>query len=105
MKRYAYTLALIVAILAVLAGTRLGPTPVLSKSGRQTQEPVSLSLNVARRGNTATTLADTRVIVIGGQNHAGPVSEAEVIDPVKETVTVVATLGIARFNHTATLLS
>ena len=105
MKRYAYTLALTVAILTILASIRTAPTPVLSKTGRQTQEPVSLSMDVARRGHTATTLADGRVIVIGGQNPAGPVSDAEVIDPAKETVTVVAALLVARFNHTATLLS
>jgi hypothetical protein len=105
MKRYAYTLALIVSFLAVLAGTRSGSTPVLSKTGRQTQEPVSLSLDVARRGHTATTLTDGRVIIIGGQNQTGLVYEAEVIDTAKETVTVVATLRVARFHHTATRLS
>lgn len=105
MKRYAYTLALTVAILTVLASIRTAPTPVLSKTDRQTQEPVSLSMDVARRGHTATTLTDGRVIIIGGQNPAGPVSDAEVIDPAKETVTVVAALLVARFDHTATLLS
>ncbi|HZM91138.1 MAG TPA: kelch repeat-containing protein [Blastocatellia bacterium] len=105
MKKYAYALAPIVACLAVLAGTRLAPTSVFSKTGLQTQDIVSLSLDVARRGHTATPLADGRVIVIGGQNQAGPVSEAEVIDASKETVSGVGTLRVARFNHTATLLS
>ena len=93
------------ACLAVLAGTRLAPTSVLSKTGLQTQDIVSLSLDVARRGHTATPLADGRVFVIGGQNQAGPVSEAEVIDASEETVSGVGTLRVARFNHTATLLS
>src|SRR4030095_6069589 len=63
-----------------------------------------LSLNVTRRGHTATALTDGRVIVIGGQNQAGTVSEAEMIDPEHATVSVIATLPVGRFNHTATLL-
>ena len=60
---------------------------------------------MARRSHTATTLADGRVIIIGGQNQTVPVSEAEVIDPSNETVSVVAKMSVARFDHTATLLS
>jgi len=105
-QRYApHIVVSILAILAILAGIRIAPKSVYSKTGLQTQEPVSLSLGFARRGHTATALADGRVIVIGGQNQSGPISEAEVIDPGQETVSVVAALRTARFHHTSTRLS
>jgi galactose oxidase-like protein len=65
----------------------------------------SLSLNVARRGHTSTTLSDGRVAIIGGQNQNGPVSEVEVLDPRSQSIKVVADLHVSRSRHTATRLA
>ena len=75
-----------------------------SKKDVQSQDLTSLSLNVARRGHTATALADGRVVIIGGENQDGPIHEAEIIDPGNGTVSVVAGLRFARAKHSATLL-
>jgi hypothetical protein len=63
-----------------------------------------LSLKVARRDHTATALTDGRVIIIGGDNQAGPVPEAEMLDASSRTVSVVAKLQEPRTLHAATLL-
>src|SRR5262249_21966705 len=105
-QRYApHIVVSILAILAILAGIRIAPQSVHSKTGLQTQDPVSLSLGFARRGHTATALADERVIVIGGQNQSGPISEAEGIDPGQGNDSVCGTFRTARFHHTSTRLS
>ncbi|HEX9445613.1 MAG TPA: kelch repeat-containing protein, partial [Candidatus Binatia bacterium] len=39
------------------------------------------SLNVERRGHTATQLKDGKILVAGGENTGGVVSQAEVFDP------------------------
>jgi hypothetical protein len=59
---------------------------------------------VARRGHTATALADGRVVIIGGENQDGPIDEAEIIDTANGTVSVVASLRFARVKHSETLL-
>src|SRR6185503_4182765 len=54
---------------------------------------------------TSSTLADGRVVIIGGENQSGAVREVEIIDPRAQTVMTAASLRIARFRHTATLLN
>jgi hypothetical protein len=44
------------------------------------------------------------VIIIGGDNQNGPVSEAEMLDPSSRTIMVAATLQAPRTRHAATLL-
>jgi hypothetical protein len=64
----------------------------------------SLSLNIARRGQTSTVLKDGRVVIIGGQNEYGPVSETEVIDTRERSIKMSTSLSVARARHTATRL-
>src|SRR5439155_9866011 len=62
-------------------------------------------LQVARQGHTATLLADGRVLIVGGENASGPVSEAELFDPALATFSVVANSLVPRTDHAATLLT
>jgi hypothetical protein len=61
-------------------------------------------LNVERRGHSATLLEDGRVLIVGGDNLNGMVSQAEIFDPVSQTSSVVAASITARTDHTATRL-
>src|SRR5437870_5011099 len=63
------------------------------------------TLGVARQGHTATLLADGRILLIGGENASGPVSQAEIFDPATASFSVAATSLAARTDHTATLLA
>src|SRR6266850_2200854 len=62
-------------------------------------------LNVERRGHSATLLEDGRVLIVGGDNLTGMVSQPEVVDPVSQTSSLVAASTTARTDHTATRLS
>src|SRR5258706_4785782 len=62
------------------------------------------SLNVERRGHTATQLKDGKILVAGGENTGGVVSQAEVFDPATHVFLIVGT-SAGRTDHTATLLS
>ncbi len=62
-------------------------------------------LNVERRGHTATLLEDGKVLIVGGDNQNGTVSQTEMFDPVSRTSSLAAVLGAARTDHTATRLS
>jgi hypothetical protein len=64
------------------------------------------SLNVSRTGQTATRLADGRVLVAGGAAELdwGMLASAEIYDPATGRFTSTGELGTARENQTATLL-
>ncbi|MBI2363068.1 MAG: hypothetical protein HYV15_06770, partial [Elusimicrobia bacterium] len=69
------------------------------------------NLNTGRHSHTATLLRDGRVFVAGGNSGLGEIGKAEIYDPVANTWTRTTAapingndLGIARLNHTATLL-
>ena len=64
----------------------------------------SVSLNVERRGHSATSLKDGRVLIVGGENTGGVVSQAEVFDPASNTFLVIGASS-GRTDHTATLLA
>src|ERR1043165_3704033 len=38
-------------------------------------------LNIERRGHTATLLDDGKVLIVGGDNQSGMISQAEIYDP------------------------
>ena len=56
-------------------------------------------------GTRATLLEDGRVLIVGGDNLNGMVSQAEIFDPVSQTSSLVADSITARTDHTATRLS
>ena len=61
-------------------------------------------LNVERRGHTATLLEDGKVLIVGGDNLNGMVSQGEIFDPVSQTSSLAAGSSAARTDHTATRL-
>src|SRR3954469_25821084 len=61
------------------------------------------SLNVERRGHTATQITGGKILVVGGENTNGVVRQAEVFDPASQTFLIVGT-SAGRTDHTATLL-
>jgi N-acetylneuraminic acid mutarotase len=71
---------------------------------------VTGALNTARGGHTATLLLNGQVLIVGGviaSNYLSvPISSAELYDPTNETWMVITNfIEIARYNHTATLLT
>jgi hypothetical protein len=64
----------------------------------------SADLNVERRAHTATKLADGRILFVGGENAAGPVSQAEIFNPNSQTFTAGGN-SVPRTDHAAALLA
>src|ERR1051325_1813178 len=62
-------------------------------------------LNIERRGHTATLLDDGKVLIVGGDNQSGMISQAEIFDPTSQSVVLSAASITARTDHTATKLS
>ena len=57
-------------------------------------------LNTARAQHAAVALADGRVLVVGGVNHA-PLSDTEIYDPAADTWTRAAPMPQSRYGHAA----
>ena len=62
-------------------------------------------LNIERRAHTATVLDDGKVLIVGGDNQSGMVSQAELLDPASQMSSLMAASIVARTDHTATRLS
>jgi hypothetical protein len=62
-------------------------------------------LNVERRSHTATLLENGKVLIVGGDNQNGIVSQAEIFDPVSQVSALAAALITPRTDHSATRLS
>jgi uncharacterized repeat protein (TIGR03803 family) len=63
------------------------------------------SLSNARAGQTATLLANGKVLITGGTAAFGAIESTELYDPAKGTWTSTGSLHVPRYNHTATLLT
>ncbi|MGH9845556.1 MAG: Kelch repeat-containing protein, partial [Blastocatellia bacterium] len=61
-------------------------------------------LNIGRRGHTATPLADGKLLIIGGENESGQVSQTELFDPDSRKFSLAARSITPRAEHTATTL-
>ena len=53
-------------------------------------------LNVERRSHTATLLENGKVLIVGGDNQNGIVSQAEIFDPVSQTSALAAAIDNAK---------
>jgi N-acetylneuraminic acid mutarotase len=65
--------------------------------------PGSMTSN--RRGHTATTLLDGRILVVGGENGTTTLNKAEIYDPATNTWSDTSDMLSARVGHTATRLA
>ena len=64
------------------------------------------SLNSARRGHTATLMQDGKILIVGGDDASGLVSQAEIFDPLSlASSNLAANPAAPRTDHTATLLA
>ncbi|HEV8139182.1 MAG TPA: Calx-beta domain-containing protein, partial [Pyrinomonadaceae bacterium] len=77
----------------------------VSRSVLRGGTPTECALNIARRGHSATLLKNSKILIAGGENQNGLVTEAEIFDPATRTFSVSGNLNIARADHSATPLS
>src|SRR5947208_3555799 len=61
-------------------------------------------LNTERRKHTATLIQNGMILIVGGENQSGIVSQAEISDPASLTSTPAPAAASPRTDHTATLL-
>src|SRR5688572_520043 len=87
-------LILFTVLLATLLYSTLALAQILGTS----------QLNVERRSHTATLLENGKVLIVGGDNQNGIVSQAEIFDPVSQVSNLASSLLTARTDHTATRL-
>src|SRR5436190_24224899 len=79
-RRVAWSLIAVVGLLASLACVVPSVAQILGTA----------QLNVERRGHSATLLEDGKVLIVGGDNPSGMVSQAEIFDTISQTSSVVA---------------
>jgi hypothetical protein len=70
-----------------------------------TIEQPAASPAVARKGHSATVFSDGKVLIVGGENQNGFVTEVEVFDPSTGSFSFSGNLNIPRADHSATRLS
>ncbi|MDD5209320.1 MAG: kelch repeat-containing protein [Elusimicrobiales bacterium] len=86
---------------------------LLSFNGAGLQYPILIdptwqasgsSMSAARYLHTASLLPNGKVLLAGGRNSSGPMSSAELYDPIAGTFATTGSLITGRTSHTATLL-
>lgn len=92
---------LVTAVFATTTSLTIGQGAVYGVEGSWA---ATGALNQARIAQTATLLADGRVLVAGGRATSGALTSAELYDPLTETFTVTGAMSTSRWSHTATLL-
>jgi hypothetical protein len=65
----------------------------------------SVSLTTSRKGHSSTLPADGNVLIVGGENADGFVTQAEIFDPASAVFTSGLAMGVARAGHSATLFA
>src|SRR5687767_1092152 len=63
------------------------------------------TMGTERRGHTATSLSDGRVLIAGGENASGQLSESEIFDPTSGTFSSGGSMTAARADHAAVRLA
>jgi hypothetical protein len=100
--------SLLLRSLEVAGGDVVAPMP-LANSGLAPlgiAAPISGNeLNKARRSHSATLVSDGKVLIAGGEDEKGFVTEAEIFDPATQTFALSENLNAPRADHTATRLS
>jgi len=61
-------------------------------------------LAAARRGHTASALADGKIVIVGGENAGAEVGVVEIYDPATKTLSTLDG-SVARTDHSATVLA
>jgi hypothetical protein len=100
-RRIGLTAALIMIVAVCRAASDSAGIPDDKSIARDSLSSVS-AMTVARAAHTATTLADGRVLLVGGLDPGG--STAELFDPRTRAFSRTASLGSSRAGHTASQL-
>jgi galactose oxidase-like protein len=84
------------------------PGPTLAATSTAAPTPTATTpagqMTHGRSDQTATALADGRVLIAGGYSSQATISSADLFDPATGTFTATGPLAVARGYHTATLL-
>jgi hypothetical protein len=95
--------ALIIA--AILIGVAFVTFNARSRNTANEQVEAPLAPIIGRTGHTTTTLADGRVLVVGGLDARAALDSALILDPATNQWSSAGRMSTARYNHTATRLA
>lgn len=82
-----------------------GAAPTTTPTAAPSPTTPAGQMTRGRSDQTATALADGRVLVAGGYDHSVPISSANLYDPTKGTFSPTGSMAVARAYHTATRLA